>query len=323
MGAFVLVGSPIRRLPNTCFRAFIRRYETRVRVRDDRSGRFKPRIIISTLNPMLLESGDVLDISSQKCITICFPASTSGTKLSYLWTNGGLLPFPPRSRGFLYYHSESPSPLQASVRFRVTPDNTPSSFSRGQDLLAPWGLPWQITLPQIGHHAGYPKILQQILHENLATEEQLSQCREVFRNHLPYHRYTLFRLDSIFAVNFASNLTLMVVGDSLHPLKLEPFTYRSCKRHTPWTGSALARFEASTRPEHTGRRVVHLRIVKITQPVECTMENYTGRVLKPEEGELFVVSSYNRAPEPWAYDVDAKGTCAAALRVLWHNSGLP
>lgn len=69
--------------------------------------------------------------------------------------------------------------------------------------------------------------------------------------------------------------------------------------------------------------MVHLRIVKITQPVKCSVEDYTGPVLKPEEGELLVVSSYNREPQAWAYDVDDKRKAAAALRVLWHKSGLP
>lgn len=72
-----------------------------------------------------------------------------------------------------------------------------------------------------------------------------------------------------------------------------------------------------------GRRIVHMRIVKITKPVECTVENYTGRVFKPEEGELLVVSSYNRSPKPWTFSMDHRTKPAAALRVLWDKSELP
>ncbi|KAJ7110671.1 hypothetical protein C8R44DRAFT_633906, partial [Mycena epipterygia] len=89
--------------------------------------------------------------------------------------------FPPHSRGFLYYHSDAPAgSLEGSLRFRVTSDNTPSLFPRGQDLLAPWGLPWRIILPQIACHPKYARIREQLLRENLATEGQLSHHRDIF-----------------------------------------------------------------------------------------------------------------------------------------------
>ncbi|KAJ7106914.1 hypothetical protein C8R44DRAFT_885605 [Mycena epipterygia] len=259
--------------------------------------------IISTLNPKLLKTGDFLNLSRRT-------------------NKNSRLPFPLLSRGFLYYHSErSAGPLEGSLRFRLTPDNSPSSFFRGEDLRAPWGLPWEIILPQIACRAEYTKIREQLLREGLATEDQLSLCRDIFRKQPIHSRYTLFRLNSTFLVHF-SRMRLTIVGDALHALVLDAPFKDTVSNTFPWTGSALFRFEPSARAEHAGRRVVHLRVMKIVEPVECVFEGYSGRVLKPEEGELLTMSSENRAPEPWSYDIDRKAQSAAALRVLWDKTGL-
>ncbi|KAJ7110625.1 hypothetical protein C8R44DRAFT_856894 [Mycena epipterygia] len=325
MSVWVLRNAPIRLITRpTLSTVFIRSYAL-----GERRKRGKPRII-STLDPKLLQPEDILDISHKKSSTIHFQDSGiprgPGAELFYIQTKTGHPPFPPNSRGFLYYHSEAhASPLASSVRFRLTPDNTPSSFLRGQDLLAPCGLPWRISLPQIACHTGHTKLRKQLLHENLATEEQLSHCRDIFREHPRiYPQYTLFRLDSLFSVNFSSQVSLTTVGDELHTSVLWPFTERNknSTKFFPWSGSAVARLEPSTRAEHAGHRMLHLRIVKIVQPVARTVEGYAGRMGKPEEGQLLTVSHYHRAPEPWAFDVDADIKNAAGLRHLWDKSGV-
>ncbi|KAJ7106909.1 hypothetical protein C8R44DRAFT_322675 [Mycena epipterygia] len=281
--------------------------------------------IISTLNPNLLKTGDFLNLSRRTSITIQFPDTVgAGQPLQYTRSDkNSRIPFPLRSRGFLYYHSEpSAGPLEGSLRFRLTMDNSPSSFVRGEDLHAPWGLPWEIVLPQIACRAEYTKIREQLLHEGLATEDQLSLCRDIFHKQPIHSRYTLFRLNSTFLAHF-SRMRLTIVGDALHALVLDAPFKDTGSNTFPWTGSALFRFEPSSRAEHAGRRVVHLRIVKIIEPVEPLVEGYNGRVLKPEEGELLAISSERRAAEPWSYDIDRKAKSAAALRVLWEKSGLP
>ncbi|KAJ7106891.1 hypothetical protein C8R44DRAFT_744771 [Mycena epipterygia] len=171
-----------------------------------------------------------------------------------------------------------------------------------------------------------PQICQdseQVLRENLAKEGQLAHCRNIFRERIS-PQWMLFRLDPPFTVNFSAQISLTAVADTLlHPLRLDlfrdslPVTY---KRVLPWSGSAVARFKPSTRPEHAGRRVIHLRIVKIVTPVACPAK---GRMLEPKEGQLLTVSDNRRAPAPWAYDIDRKTDAAFALRVLWNKSGLP
>ncbi|KAJ7084207.1 hypothetical protein C8R44DRAFT_753154 [Mycena epipterygia] len=255
-----------------------------------------------------------------------------GERLYYRRRQQSYVPFSPRSRGFFYYHAEASTPLETSIRFRLTLDSTSSVFARGQDFLARCGLPWQIPLPQIAEQAGYSKIRQQLLHEILVTEEDLAHCRAVFRGQRTMPQYTLFGLDSIFVVNFSSPITLHAVGHTLHKFCIHLFLDRDQRggddnRLYPWTGSALARFEASTQPEHAGRRVINLRIVKIVQTASRTIEGYDGRVREPAEGELVPLPILSPTPEPWAYDIDdeskAQSGVAAALRVLWHNSGLP
>ncbi|KAJ7698414.1 hypothetical protein B0H17DRAFT_1328669 [Mycena rosella] len=102
----------------------------------------------------------------------------------------------------------------------------------------------------------------------------------------------------------------------------------SRNRYFPWTGSAVARFEPSVLPEHAGRRVIHMRIVEILEPVACTVDaaNYTGRVLQPQEGQLLTIQNPSGISGPWAYDIDndrPTSKVAASLRVLWDNSPTP
>ncbi|KAJ7079189.1 hypothetical protein C8R44DRAFT_654200, partial [Mycena epipterygia] len=233
--------------------------------------------------------------------------------------------FTRHSRGFLYYHSEPhAASLEGSVRFRITPDGTPASFLRGQDLLAPWALPWQITLLQIARFPKYARIQEQILRENLAKEGQLAHCRNIFRERIS-PQWMLFRLDSPFAVNFSAQISSppFAARNLQESLTWSGTLHSSSYQPSSWTsllGSAVARFEPSTRPEHAGRRVIHLHIVKIAAPVACTAK---GRMLEPKEGQLLTVSDNRRAPAPWRYDIDRKTDAAFALRVLWNKSGLP
>ena len=49
-------------------------------------------------------------------------------------------------------------------------------------------------------------------------------------------------------------------------------------------GSALARFERSTFPEHKGTRTVVLRFLKIILPLKCVIPLYDGYVVPSKEG---------------------------------------
>ena len=59
-----------------------------------------------------------------------------------------------------------------------------------------------------------------------------------------------------------------------------------------FVGSALARFELSTLPEHKGTRTVVLHSLKIITPLKCVIPLYDGFICCPKEGELHRRTKY-------------------------------
>ncbi|KAJ7648711.1 hypothetical protein DFH06DRAFT_1209405 [Mycena polygramma] len=279
--------------------------------------------ILSTLNPSLLQSSDHLDLSNRKEISLAFPSTKlrrDRTRSQLCYASGRRIPFPEHSRGFLYFHiPPHAAAVERSLRFRLTQDNAPSSFDSGADLTLPSGAPWQVILPQLLTGTAYTRVCEQLLHEGLATKDLLIQCRALFgaasRRISP--SLTLFRLQQEFPVNLAaSKIQLTVVGpDALHSVGFPSIFSVAGMR--PWTGTALARFEPSTR-HAPGRRVLHLRIAKIVEPVSGPDA--------PKAGELLSVWRKGRMDaelESWACDIDLATRNAQALRVLWDAPGMP
>ncbi|KAJ6463681.1 hypothetical protein C8R47DRAFT_78336 [Mycena vitilis] len=294
---------------------------------------FRPGIrhVVSTLNPHLIKPGDHLDLSHRLEITLSFPHkqnTKTRSRLVYTTTVNDLskqeeVPFPENSEGFMYFHTQpNAAPLEGSIRFRLTSKNDPSSFSCGQDLTLPSGAPWQVILPQL-INARYHRLRDQLLHENLVTKDQLSQCHRLFmdrRGASSISRLrpplTMFRLSQEFPVNFDKSICLFVVGMTVYRLCLGSIFLGD--RNNPWTGSALARLEPCER--HNRHRVVHIRIVKIIAPVAKAGYQDAVRIIRPEEGNLLTVTMRGGAPKPWAYDIDRKTKIGAALRDLWDAS---
>ncbi|KAJ7469616.1 hypothetical protein FB451DRAFT_355537 [Mycena latifolia] len=321
-------------LVRTCFN--LRYYSSQVNVENLPHARRKsvPPHKVSTLIPSLLKPNDYLDVSRRTRVMVDFSTVDNPPQnaIRYAATASARIPFPDNTHGFLYYHSEPCSPpLEGRIRFRLTSNNSPSSFSGGEDLAAPSGFPWEIMLAEMALYSQFSWLAKQLVCENLVTREQLSRCQQVFNRKLRIqNEYTLFHRDSPFLVSFSTAIFLGVVGEeTLHRLNIgQVFTAFAPDRrqYFPWTGSAIARFERCTNPKHAGRRVLHIRIVKILQPIACTVQEqtYTGRIKRPEEGQLLTVSYFHRPPAPWMYDIDANNSkIAAALRILWDNSREP
>ncbi|KAJ7128816.1 hypothetical protein C8R43DRAFT_1134396 [Mycena crocata] len=160
------------------------------------------------------------------------------------------IPFPNDTHGFLYYHSEPHlASLEGSLRFRVTPDTDPTSvILQGHDLLLPSGLSWQRNLPQLACHTERLGLRKQLLRDRLVTTNQLERCGEIFaqRGSIPFT--ILFRLDSLFLVDFVRALRVAVVGQSPSPHRKEKETIHYVTLHGifsdevdgvcfhPWTG---------------------------------------------------------------------------------------
>ena len=91
-----------------------------------------------------------------------------------------------------------------------------------------------------------------------------------------------------------------------------------------FVGSALARFERSTHPDHKGTRTVVLRFLKINTPVKCVIPFYDGYIRQPKEGELLrrFTSDSKEArmdklnPPVWSVDID-KSAFLRGLQLLW------
>ncbi|KAJ7756572.1 hypothetical protein B0H16DRAFT_686877 [Mycena metata] len=275
-----------------------------------------PHPFISTLNARLIQPRDYLDLSGLQRKSVLFEpfdAHKTGKRpsLGYFQANNGALPFPDHCAGFLYYHrAPNAAPLEGSLRFRIAADATQSSFSRGQDLLLPSGMPWQRLLPQLARP--YSKALAgQLLRDNLVTAQQISKCREIFGDAV-HSSLMLFRLDQEFPVNLGSDeFKLAVVGESLHKIRvptpsIAPDVF----------GSLIVRFEPST---VDGRRVVHMRVIKIVTPVVCPLRQFSRQIVEPKEGQLLVVTRRGYHPRPWTYDLDreSSGSLGRALRALW------
>ncbi|KAJ7458580.1 hypothetical protein FB451DRAFT_581400 [Mycena latifolia] len=104
-------------------------------------------------------------------VELRFPVSRSASSdpLTYgkcrSMTTTARIPFPALAHGFLYYRPERKSaPLEGDIRFRIAPDDLPSSFTGGEDLHGPLGFPWRITLPQVTCRNGYAWISHQLVH---------------------------------------------------------------------------------------------------------------------------------------------------------------
>ena len=84
-----------------------------------------------------------------------------------------------------------------------------------------------------------------------------------------------------------------------------------------FVGSALARFERSTLPDHEGTRTVVLRFLKIITPVKCVLPLYDGFIGCPKEGELHRRTRYT-SQSVWSVNIDkSKGILIPGLRLLW------
>ncbi|KAF7967788.1 hypothetical protein HWV62_33023 [Athelia sp. TMB] len=94
-------------------------------------------------------------------------------------------PFPPETRGYLYYHTPASSgyrpihPASGQLRFRLAPTNDLSCFANGTDLLRPDGLPWSIPLLCMldpAHATAYLPLRELLLAEGLVTPTLSRQC---------------------------------------------------------------------------------------------------------------------------------------------------
>jgi hypothetical protein len=201
------------------------------------SKRTRMKRVISTLNPEKLLPSDFVDISRWKHSTFASspthvprshsyePAKHPTFNITFEMKRDSFIPFPQSTCGFLYYHSPPDLPPSAGqLRFRLTPNNQPSSFANGSDLMLSNGLPWHIPVWWIASRPPLAGARHQLLRDNLVTDEFLTKCKRIFPiGDMRHTSLTLHALGQPFPIRCdKTQVSLWVVGrDKVEPLTIQ------------------------------------------------------------------------------------------------------
>ncbi|KAI0692530.1 hypothetical protein C8T65DRAFT_745113 [Cerioporus squamosus] len=232
----------------------------------------------------------------------------------------------PKTRGFLYYHQPPRAPpLAGQLRFHVTGSDDPASFSSGTDLTTERGVPWYIPLP-VTASAGYRmhtpirRLLTDV--DGLVPQQVMDLARA--QEH-PFD-LTLDSASSAFALVGRDRIARMIL-----PYVICFYTGTASRGrlfHLPFSGTALCCFEPSALPEHAGKRVAVVRVLRSLEsdPVRPN-PLYAGLPIPPElypqDGQLLMALRF-RKPRVWAGHVDketsVRTTGVGPLRILFDNA---
>ena len=259
------------------------------------------------------------------------------------------LPYPPGTNAFLYYSIAPEKPrIAGELRLRVVSSNDHASFESGSDLLLTNGRVWSRPLYGLSK---YRNPLYEKLREERFIPDDLHAALSNLPLKSPSHRRSqvLHKLNDTFVVDFSrrAKTLFFVINEqgveriSLHCniffddraiLRVQPYTgtytitifrFSNIDHFHEFTGSALARFERSTLPDHKGTRTVVLRFIKIITPVKCVIPFYDGNICFPVEGELYrrssrnsLILNHNQLPA-WCANIDRSNSRLRGLRLLW------
>ncbi|KAJ7688965.1 hypothetical protein B0H17DRAFT_1067330 [Mycena rosella] len=290
---------------------------------------------LTTLSAAHLQPSDFMNLTYQRNPSISFVPHTLSFPIRFCKKDLQYQPFPEGTHGFLYYYTPPAHlpPTAGGVRFRITPSIRPATFADGADLLIE-GLPWEVSLRTIASAIGRKVVLRdQLLAEDLVSPADLEQCRAAMPNKKRFDsKLALYTLHQPFPVSFAQSLHMWVVSVGVGAARTLPWTYaymfadnrrqfRPLVR--PYAGAALAQFELSALPEHSGTATVVMRIVKMLAPPTCVLPGYDGYLPAPAEGTLILRpmgKGRGVRLQPWFCDTDGPSDSAAALRLLVENS---
>lgn len=126
----------------------------------------RPRIV-STLCAKRLQSSDCIDISGLSRAHVTLPSPL------FYGSTTGKTPFPPNTRGFLYYHvPHKAPPLAGEIRFRCA--SYLDNFHHGQDLLSMDKFtPWSIAPYKLTSRSSYVTLREQLMNDNLIPQTVL------------------------------------------------------------------------------------------------------------------------------------------------------
>ncbi|CAK5267433.1 unnamed protein product [Mycena citricolor] len=286
-------------------------------------------LIFSTLKPEKLRFSDRLDFAGRKypCIASHKTSEGEGTAalLMYDYVQYNWLPFPPHTKGFLYFHRPPDVPCSAwGIRFRICSE--PAGFHAGHDLLNFNQTPWHLTLGSIGR--SYPLLCELLLREKLVTQADVQQSMALFpqvSKKTPAEN-VLYSFDQLFPLSFRSSTRLHVVLEGhRHQMVLRMFRDQRLRSNRgsfdsqPYSGSALAKFEHQV---FEGKNTAVVRLVKLIDPPKLRFPAYDGHVKLPEEGSLVHVASRSAKGgwSPWRRNLASERF--RPLRLLWEKLGM-
>ncbi|RPD54200.1 hypothetical protein L226DRAFT_536112 [Lentinus tigrinus ALCF2SS1-7] len=246
--------------------------------------------------------------------------------------------------GFLYYHQPQARapPLVGELRFRITPSSDPVTFSSGDDLKTRRGVPWCITLPALAYNKSFLPIRHLLTTvDGMVPQHVMDFARKhhhkVCAGDVIGSRY-LYAFGQPFDLPLDRNgHTFTFIGKEglarariwhMSSFKSRILSEACQSYHFPLAGTILCCFEPSSLPEHAGKRVAIVRVLRSLEwdPVRAN-PSYTGpqmpRELYPREGQLLLRMSLKEKPRICAYDVDnASGTTNSVgpLGILFDNA---
>ncbi|CAA7268993.1 unnamed protein product [Cyclocybe aegerita] len=297
---------------------------------------------VFTLRPEEMEvmGQPICDISGRHAVTFRLRLQ-DGRERPVLIGYGNLIagqkPFPPNSKGVLYYRRPSTGEPEMSgeLRFRVCHDV--AAFRDGSDLLAPDGMkPWSIPLYHIVKAPRMELLRNLIIQDGLVEQhvmEKIGKLPSAIQGYRP-----LYALDWPFVVNLSSrHLHLGLINPSMFELVEVPYIFRYGSRsiavyadrcllvlvcvattHSEISGAGFvrARLELSTLPEHSGSPVLVLRILELLEPVQPLIPNPEDRIPMPQAGSLFHRLDSGHKPVPWVYPLNERASGDAFKRFI-------
>ena len=129
-----------------------------------------PQRIISTLCPKRLQPSDCIDLSGLTQPVITLPCGITRLR-GYNYNQK--VPFPPNTRGFLYYHTPPKAPpFVGELRFRCA--NSLQDFPNGKDLLSMNNFThWSIPLYALANQTTYLNAGGQLMLDDLVSQRTL------------------------------------------------------------------------------------------------------------------------------------------------------
>ncbi|TBU22996.1 hypothetical protein BD311DRAFT_674870 [Dichomitus squalens] len=292
------------------------------------SGRKRTLRSIRTLDLSKLSRHDYLDFSGigPSCAYVVVPpgaripdAAVKTSPFTYIrlfprgWRSHT---FPTNAKGFLYYYKPPHSPPMAGqIRFRCMQSDSPQDFASGYDLCGDNGLPWSVPLVLCGHTACYAPILDVALRDGLISHKLVDLMQKTpTPRKLPVADRLVYTLGQPFALRLGAAVGPRIsflgkdrfIADVLTTISGSP-----SKRLPLYQGTVISCFELSKLPEHVGRRVVVIRIIRLvdSDPIRPNLktrlhERPESDKLTPRVGGLLMGLRHSKV-KPIAFDLDS------------------